>query len=985
MHELFQNIRRRCSHANWSRASQLVRKGAVEPVKSDEESAAYEVRARGGRDTSTATLFFQRGDWACECPSSEDVCTHVAAASIFWNSANRPDANKARTPGHVGYRLSRVEGRLAIKRVIVQGRRETPLAGPMGEAQQQDGIPQFIATPQDRQLEILLGSAGGPIPQNMMPKALEALSNVPDLAYGGRPAKIGKPSPGICVRVEECGLGFRMRLEQDPLVNEVFQNGALRRGVKFVALTPHNLGERMFYQLRTGKIYEKDEIGTLVGEILPELELKIPVHIDTKKLPTRSTNLRPRVHVTTTNEDGDRLGVLADIVYGDPPKARIEGERMTLIGDASAPVRDLAAEKRLARDIATTFEVNPGEKRVFSELRAISLAARLMHSPPEEVTIVGDAHQRFFDVGTLDPEIEMKKNGDVEIWFEIKDREGGGRMGAGRGVDAAVLLRAWQSGATMVPLTDGGFGRIPADWLSRYGHRVRDFIAAREAMDADGNKAPKEMRYALSAALLKSLDRPVPPKFDRLRLIVEDFDGIPKAKLPKLAGEGKLRDYQRQGVDWLSFLREAELGALLADDMGLGKTLQTLCTFSGRVLVVAPTSVLHNWESELKRFRPKLLVDRYHGPDRKLDEDADVTLTTYAILRLDQEKLEQIEWDMAVLDEAQAIKNPTSQVAKAAYALKAKWRVALTGTPVENRLEDLWSQFHFINRGLLGGRNDFYERYVKPITAGDEEAGKRLRERVRPFVLRRMKSEVAKELPPRTEVVLKCELGQAEREVYDAVRAATKKDVVKKLAAGAGTLAVLEALLRLRQASCHPGLLPGQGALKDGSSAKLDLLRETLEEVIAEGHKALVFSQWTSLLDLVEPQLNAAKINFVRLDGSTTDRKGVVDAFQAENGPNVMLISLKAGGTGLNLTAADNVFMLDPWWNPAVEDQAADRAHRIGQLRPVIVHRLVAEDTVEERIIALQLRKRELAEAAIGKGKAAASEITKEELLALIE
>ncbi|MBC7792166.1 MAG: helicase, partial [Clostridia bacterium] len=693
-------------------------------------------------------------------------------------------------PGHIAYRLSRVEGRLAIKRVVVQGKREIPLDGLMGEAQQQDGIPQFIASQADRSIEALLGPANGAIPQNLMAKTLDALSTAADIQYGGRPMKVGTPAAGICVRVEECGLGFRMRLDQDPLINEVFQNGALRRGVKILAVTPHNLGERMFNQLRTGKIYERDEIGTLVSEILPKLERQIPVHLDTNKLPKRAM-LRPRVLITTTEEDGDQLGLLADIVYGDPPRARVEGEGLALIGETTAPVRDLPAESKLARELAMTLELRPGEKRIFNEMKAITFATRLMHVPPEEVSILGDAHHRFFDVGILEPELNVTRNGDVDLWFEAVGRDGV-KLGRGRGVDAAVLLRAWQNGASMVPLVDGGFARLPSDWLAKYGNRVRDFMAAREAMDSDGRKAPKEMRYALSASLLKALDKPVPPRFDRLRTIIEDFEGIPQTRLPKLGAGVKLRDYQRQGVNWLCFLRDAELGALLADDMGLGKTLQTLCVIKGRTIVVAPTSVLHNWRNELARFRPGLKVDLYHGPDRELNPKADVTLTTYAILRLDEEKLAAEEWDMAVLDEAQSIKNPTSQVAKAAFALNATFRVALTGTPVENRLEDLWAQFHFVNRGLLGGRQDFYERYVKPITQGDEEAGKRLRDRVRPFVLRRMKSEVAKELPPRTEMVLKCELNQVERDVYDAVKATTQKEVVQKIAAGASTLAVLE-------------------------------------------------------------------------------------------------------------------------------------------------------------------------------------------------
>jgi SNF2 family DNA or RNA helicase len=300
---------------------------------------------------------------------------------------------------------------------------------------------------------------------------------------------------------------------------------------------------------------------------------------------------------------------------------------------------------------------------------------------------------------------------------------------------------------------------------------------------------------------------------------------------------------------------------------------------------------------------------------------------------------------------------------------------------VENRLEELWAQLHFTNPGLLGGRRDFRNRYERPISLGEPGVAAHLRQRIAPFLLRRLKKEVARELPPRTDMVLYCTLSREERAVYDAIRAATRERIVSELARGQGVLAALEALLRLRQASCHSGLVPGQGA---ESSSKVELLVETLEEVVSEGHKSLVFSQWTSLLDRIEPHLRAAGIPFVRLDGSTRDRGAVVEQFQDDNGPPVFLISLKAGGTGLNLTAADHVFLVDPWWNPAVEDQASDRAHRIGQDKPVMVYRLVAEETVEERILKLQERKRALAEAALGEADRASS-ITRDELLALLE
>jgi len=334
-----------------------------------------------------------------------------------------------------------------------------------------------------------------------------------------------------------------------------------------------------------------------------------------------------------------------------------------------------------------------------------------------------------------------------------------------------------------------------------------------------------------------------------------------------------------------------------------------------------------------------------------------------------------------VLDEAQAIKNPTSQVARAAYALRGGFRVAMTGTPVENRLAELWSQLHFANPGLLGGLSDFETRYARPVADGDAETAARLRARIKPFVLRRRKADVAPELPPRTEALLRVELEENERTIYDAVRAASRADVAALLeGGGGGVMKALEALLRLRQAASHPALVPGQTA---SGSSKIEALLEALMSAAADGHKALVFSQWTSFLDLIEPHLRREDIAFTRLDGSTRDRAGVTAAFQAKDGPPVLLASLKAGGTGLNLTAADHVFLVDPWWNPAVEDQAADRAHRIGQDKPVMVYRMVARDTVEERILELQARKRALADAALADAGGAAA-ITREDLLALL-
>ena len=538
---------------------------------------------------------------------------------------------------------------------------------------------------------------------------------------------------------------------------------------------------------------------------------------------------------------------------------------------------------------------------------------------------------------------------------------------------SAQVLPVWRRGAPTIEVKRGLLAALPVDWLARYGPILERLHAARD-------QAGKIQRWArpVAASLCLALNAVPPPELAGLAALLDDFSGVPSAHLPS-GLKIKLRDYQRRGVDWLCLLRDAELGALLADDMGLGKTVQTICILRHRTLIVAPTSTLPNWVAEIRKFRPRLKVSLYHGQNRRLDPKAEVIVTSYTLLRNDKDKLCKHEWDIVVLDEAQAIKEARTVTAGAAFALKARWRLALSGTPVENRLTELWSICHFLNPGLLGAGKDFISAFSRPIESGSAAELAELQAKIRPFVLRRRKSEVARELPPRTDIVLTCQLDEHEREVYDALRAASHDDVTKHLKAGGDVLAALELLLRLRQAACHVGLVPGQTATR---SSKLDLLLEHLVDVTGNGHRALVFSQWTSLLDKLEPALAAHRLDFVRLDGKTQDRETVVARFQAANGPPVMLLSLKAGGVGLNLTAADHVYLLDPWWNPAAEDQAADRTHRIGQDRPVFVHRLVAEDTVEERILELHRSKRELAVTAVDGSQT--PNLTREDLLELL-
>ncbi|MEM6294281.1 MAG: DEAD/DEAH box helicase [Myxococcota bacterium] len=974
--DLLKAIRESCSPGTWSRGVQLARAGQVVGEDDDGDEIALRVATKGGLVSLQVVLFPDDEDWTCECNSREDACAHVAAAAIAlkqaWSEGKRMPGEgetKAAGPvgGHLEYVLQNHDGKLALFRLIIAGEKRHQLNGSIAQvAMGKVKGPKFVATDGDLKFEKKLGSfGGGIIPKPLMAKVLGALQGLQHVTLDGKPITVGGGVSGLAVRVSKNRDGYLAKLEQDPTLDRLFDNGAALRGDKLGALGDHGLTPGEYDTFRRGKVFHPTDLGTLVGDWMPKLRRKMHV-IAEFDLPT-TTTMKPRLSIASTRE-GDDLVLLPTILYGEPAVARVDGDKLTLLRDGEVPLRNPRLENLLREQLAGRgLEV--GVKRSLHPAEAIDFTARMRDD--EDVALQGKAHEAYFDAGELDAHLDVGDDGGVDLWFgDAKQSR----------ADAAAVVRAWEAGDPFAPLAGGGFGRVPTGWLAQHGHRLVALLAARDASQA-GKELPAWSGPDV-AALCEALEQPAPPSFSGLAPLLEDFDGLPDPALPEDL-TATLRDYQREGVAWLSFLRSAKLGALLADDMGLGKTLQTLCSIRGRTLVVAPTSVLPNWASEAAKFRPSLRCATYHGPGRALDPKADITLTTYALLRLDLEKLSTVEWETVVLDEAQAIKNPDSKVARAAFELPADFRIALTGTPVENRLDDLWSQFHFINRGLLGGRTDFGERYVKPIEGGDAQTAAALRNRVKPFLLRRLKKEVATELPPRTDVALHCELEAEERQTYDAIRAATQDTIMKQLGEGGNVMAMLEALLRLRQAACHRALIPGHGTDGQAPSSKVALLLETLGTAVADGHKALVFSQWTSFLDLLEPHLKAAGHRFNRLDGSTKDRGAVVDAFQAEGGPDVMLLSLKAGGTGLNLTAADHVFLMDPWWNPAVEDQAADRAHRIGQENPVLVHRLVAKDTVEERILALQDKKRALAEAAVGDGGGGAS-ITRDELLELL-
>jgi superfamily II DNA or RNA helicase len=983
--EMVHTLRTDASEAVWSAAVRLARDGAVRGVEADAEELKLHVKTRARALPYEVYLWPGEGDHGCDC-SLPAPCVHVCAAAIAVQQGLKTEGTPMPRPATryqvaIRYDFVRSGGaKLSVSRAMVwPDGREQRLATTLAQAD-------VLVAREDAQAESLLSlHPGGPLDEEALRKLLIILDGMAPATLDGAPVRLSAESIAFVVKVGDEGAGsFRVGLYRPSGLDAVFLGAALRGGT----LHPTSYGtlperqRRMLHPRRDEAVFGIDQAGWLVSELLPKLEsYGLSVEIETERLP-RAEALVPRVVVDLANVQ-EGLRVLPELVYGDPPVARVRGQSVIKLG-AAVPVRDFATERRVAQDFQMRTRLVVGFERVLPPADAIVFLRQTLPQLGVEVSGGVDESRFRVDEVALAPVVNVGRTGDgdpgsstgysLDVRFRAGDSE----------AEVEAVLRAWRTGRSLVPLIGGGYAPLPASWMSEHGALLQELL---EARDVQG----RVHRHATAALveLIEDTEGEVPHDLSRLRNFLEAGEELPEHELPE-GFVAELRPYQLTGYRWLCFQRDMDLHGILADDMGLGKTVQALAAMAatpGPHLVVAPTSVLSNWAREAKRFAPRLKVNLYHGAARRLDPTADLTLTSYALLRLDLQQLGNVPWSWLVLDEAQAIKNPDSQTAKAACELGARHRLALTGTPVENRLEELWSLFRFLMPGLLGPRSSFRDRFVRPIEIGDPEARTLLQRRVRPYVLRRLKQQVAQDLPPLTDVVVRCEMEPEQRRVYEAVRQAMRRDVMEALGMGVdgrSTMQILEALLRMRQACCDPSLLPGRFASEAGS-CKLDRLEELLVDIVTAEHKALVFSQWTSMLDRVEPRLRALGIDWVRLDGSTRDRQTVIDKFQADDGPPVFLLSLKAGGTGLNLTAADYVVHLDPWWNPAVEQQATDRAHRIGQDKPVVSCRLIAEGTVEERILELQEAKRDLADAALGGEAGVLRALSAEELRSLFD
>jgi len=557
------------------------------------------------------------------------------------------------------------------------------------------------------------------------------------------------------------------------------------------------------------------------------------------------------------------------------------------------------------------------------------------------------------------------------------------------------LLRWLHEGRRWVTLADGSVAKLDPKILAT----VAEAAGAIE-FDKTGHAELTTLELGTLSRLLSAV--PSADVAKEVRTLMSSMTGERSGKAPKKAKAltAKLREYQQSGYAWLWQLHENSMTGILADDMGLGKTVQALALLTkakeerGAVpsLIVCPTSVISVWKQEVKKWAPSLTFLTWHGAERaenrRLLKKADVVVTSYSILRRDIEELSKIRFRYVILDEAQYIKNWATSTAKSSKQLQSDHRLAMSGTPVENHLVDLWAIFDFLAPGFLGKLSDFQKNYVKPIEDGDRKVLEQLRARVRPFIMRRRKEDVAQELPAKTEQTLFCQFGRSQLGLYNRILKAAKDEIVgrvKDVGIEKSQMTILAALTRLRQVCCDPRLL----GLPEGTplppSTKLESFRELVADCVGSGRKILVFSQFVEMQKLLGDTLTELGIDYLWLHGGTKNREELVLKFQQTSGPPVFLISLKAGGSGLTLTEADTVIHYDPWWNPAVEDQATDRAHRIGQDKPVMVYRLVCEDTVEQKMVELGQRKREVAESALGRDVSAGKRLTMDDVELLLQ
>ncbi|MDD9951672.1 MAG: DEAD/DEAH box helicase [Zetaproteobacteria bacterium] len=960
--------------STWSKGVGLAREHCVQKKQS-----VYHVTDPKNCVTYQAELHLQEEDWNCSCHSDEDPCAHVIASAIaehhqkFATTESTPQSDRLFT--NIEYRFHHSQHGVWLERYWRdhEGTKTQQILGSIGSytsGRKKLPFPGTISVDQadwevDQLLKNTTTAQETPLDPLTLSKAIPLLSQTSHLSWQGRAVQLHEERKFECLKIRDYGPGIIIQIVPHPQLEQEICDGACWMGGKLTGyrkLPPKSVGLSPASLHSKGQHLGREDALSYISKWLKKIREYTEVDYAGKNLPQLYTvAVRPGIYVEMLHgEKSFRLTPC--ITYGNPAIARVHNNRLIPLHQR-IPHRNTRAEENIPKRWNNLFPNWP-----FKEPRDFSTREILQHRHDffrPQMVLLGSG---LSSIESLRHPTELQ---DPQLIFH----ENGCRL-AGKASSSSALttcefeltesLQGWDATRGLLSMPNGKWAKLPAIWLERYRPILEEMLERKP--NASTRKA-LQYTYALQE---NTLD-----KQTRTTFTLNGYDNY-SPQVPQQL-QAKLRPYQKEGVLWLQKLQHFQLGGLLADDMGLGKTLQACSTLTHQSLVVVPRSLIQNWAHEIEKFRPDLNTYIYHGHTRNLETFQKipnaVLLTSYQTLRADIQHFSDQAFAAVILDEAQTIKNRTSLVHQAVLQLQAKFKLALTGTPVENSPEDLVNIFRFIIPGL---------HLTSPITqsGAPKEELNSMRRKIEPFILRRTKDKVAQDLPEKIEQNILCELSEKEQHLYAALSLSTQQQIYQSQGQ-AGQMKIFELLLRLRQAACHPRLLPGSFTANGHTSTKIEILLDMLQANLAHGQKSLIFSQWTTFLDLIGTQLQERNILYRRIDGSTKDRGNEVDQFQSDPQVSCMLLSLKAAGTGLNLTAAENVYIMDPWWNPAAENQAADRAHRIGQDKTVMVTRFIAKGTVEEKMVQLAEQKRYLA-SALTNNTAEAAKLNKEDLLSVL-
>lgn len=984
MKELFFEIKQTAEKLVWNQGVALARNPNISILTEETKNIELNVPEINSDLFRRVVLYQEDIDWECNCGGDFDPCVHVIAACIALKNAKegRGSLPKAKMKAQfLSYGIDAIskEG-IGLARFIEDSHHGTKvnLQGKLPIEKRED----LQLSPEDLLIEGLLGFASE---KQIVKKP--SLKNFFQFIDAGK-KKLTYNGLEYSVQFNESCLQLEMQFDSPYIHIKLSPKSGmdvLERGLSLftkklpapclILSKPLALHGGIEEDLWTGKRIHLHDLVKFDANVLRPLGRRLSY----VGCPSRIHSL-PKLSFQELSHTGDPFGgsVVPVIAYGSPSVAVFDGKGF-FYSDFALVERQRRQEDKIAKILMERFGLDIGLASYLSHKKRDQILSVINQSVGEP--LLENKNERAIAVV---PKLRVQPSESFDHSFdfqlEMMDRSSGEALS----VDVKLMDLALERNEPLVKLMDGKLVELPLEWYRTHGQIIQSLFLA------------KNNSHALSKVFLPQVQK-LASSLDSVQGKCEGADFLSKFKDDFSAWQHSaenvewphcsLRPYQKEGIAWLNNLKSIGAGALLADDMGLGKTLQSICVAEGRVLIIAPTTLLQNWERELTRFNPSAHSSIYHGKDRSLPSSS-ITITSYGVLRNDIEIISKISWDVVICDEAQVFKNRESLVSKALLKIKSGFRIALSGTPIENSLEELWSVLNFLNPGLLGGFSQFRKKVISPIMRGEKDQLDYLRQIVKPFILRRLKSQVAKDLPSKTEQTLWVKLDSSQQAVYDATRMMSL-DTVKNHFEGTSKKSkgtdILQTLLRMRQAATDARLLNGTNASENLTHAKIELLLSRVGETLSssgEG-KILVFSQWTSYLDLVENSLIKNRIDCLRIDGKTKNRQEVVDAFQNHKNQRVMLLSLKAAGTGLNLTAADQVYIMDPWWNPAAEQQASDRAYRIGQTRPVFVYRMIAEGTIEEKIQKLKEEKSQLSDDIL-KGSFEAGKLGKEDIYQLL-